>query len=411
MFFPVLAFAALIGPTQSVSVRDWNQWRGPTRDGVVPASSAPTAWPQSFKQAWRLDVGEGYSSPVVSGNRVFVHSRKGDREVVTAVNPKDGKVFWQLDYTAPFQRNQYASKMQSGPFATPLAAGDSLFTLGATGMVNAWDAATGRPLWTRDFSTSVDSSKLFCGTAASPLMVGGLVVFQIGSDVHGGQIVGLDPASGASKWEWKGPGPGYPSPILIAIGGTQQIVTMTQQSILGLASDTGRELWSIPFPDEWQENIVTPLWTGSLLIVSGTRQGTHAYSLSQVGGKWQPVQAWKVTEVAMYISTPVFGDGTVYGHSNKQRGQFVALDPKTGATRWKSEGRQRDHASVLLTPKHILYLTNAGELIAVRRDPAKFELERRYKLAESETYASPALVGSNILVRDATGIAMVSPGK
>ncbi len=68
---------------------------------------------------------------------------------------------------------------------------------------------------------------------------------------------------------------------------------MTEGSIVGIDGKNGKELWSVPFPDEWHENITTPLWTGTHLIVSGTRQGTHAYTLAQTGGKWQATETWK----------------------------------------------------------------------------------------------------------------------
>jgi outer membrane protein assembly factor BamB len=252
---------------------------------------------------------------------------------------------------------------------------------------------------------------LFCGTAASPLVVDGRLVVQVGSDIHGGQILGLNPATGATEWEWRGPGPGYASPVVIETGGQQQIVTMTEGSIVGVDSKNGKELWSVPFPDEWHENIATPLWTGSLLIVSGTRQGTHAYTLAQTGGKWQATETWKNPDVAMYMSSPVFGDGLIYGHSSKKKGQFVAMDAKTGAVRWTTEGREGEHASLLLTPQHVVFLTNNADLIVAKRGAPSFTVERRYDVAEASTFAMPVLLGSNILVRDATGLMLLTAGK
>ena len=99
---------------------------------------------------------------------------------------------------------------------------------------------------------------------------------------------------------------------------------MTNGSIEGLDAKTGAALWSVPFPDEWHENIVTPIWTGTHLIVSGTRAGTHAYTLAQAAGKWQAAEAWKNADVAMYMSTPVLADGVLYGLSSKKKGQIVA---------------------------------------------------------------------------------------
>ena len=394
-----------------VNAQEWTQWRGPGRDGFVSGKNAPTAWPETLKRSWRVDLGEGYSSPVVAGGRAFVHTRRDPEEIVTGINLADGKVVWEQKYQAQFKKNQYAVEMAKGPNATPLVIGNSLFTLGVTGILNAWDTATGKLLWTRDFSKAIDTTKLFCGTAASPLLVDGRLVVQVGSDIHGGQILGLNPKTGATEWEWKGLGPGYASPVVIEASGQRQIVTMTQGSILGIDAKDGKELWSVAFPDEWNENISTPLWTGTHLIISGTRQGTHAYTLANSGGKWQATEVWKNPEVAMYMSSPVFGDGLIYGHSSKKKGQFVAMDAKSGAVRWATEGREGEHASLLLTPQHVVFLTNGGDLIVAKRGAPAFTVDRRYEVAEAATWAMPVLLGSNILVRDATGLMLLTAGK
>ena len=404
-------FIFVIYVSTVATAQEWTQWRGPGRDGFVSAKNAPAAWPESLQRSWRMEIGEGYSSPVVAGGRAFVHGRRDPEEIVTSVNLADGKVVWQQKYQSEFKKNQYAVEMAKGPHATPLVIGNRLFTLGVTGILNAWDTATGKQLWTRDFSKSIDTSKLFCGTAASPLLVNGRLVVQVGSDVHGGQILGLNPATGATEWEWRGLGPGYASPVVIETGGRQQIVTMTEGSIVGVDGKNGKELWSVPFPDEWHENISTPLWTGAHLIVSGTRQGTHAYALTQNAGKWQATESWKNPDIAMYMSSPVFGDGLIYGHSSKKKGQFFAMDAKTGAVRWATEGREGEHASLLLTPQHVIFLTNGADLIIAKRGTPAFAVERRYEVAEAATWAMPVLLGSNILVRDATGLILLTPGK
>ena len=394
-----------------VSAQEWTQWRGPARDGSVSTKDTPVAWPETLRRTWRVEIGEGYSSPVVSGGRAFVHGRRDPEEIVASINLADGKVVWEQKYQAEAKKNQYAVEMAKGPHATPLIAGNRLFTLGVTGILNAWDTATGKQLWSKDFSPSIDTSKLFCGTAASPLLVDGRLVVQVGSDTHGGQVLALDPATGKTEWEWKGLGPGYASPVVIDPAGSLQIVTMTEGSIIGLDGKTGKELWSAPFPDEWHENIATPLWTGTNLIVSGTRQGTHAYTAAQNAGKWQATEIWKNPDIAMYMSSPVFGDGLIYGLSSKKKGQFFAIDAKTGAARWTTEGREGEHASLLLTPQHVVFLTNGADLIVAKRGTSSFTVERRYEVSEAATFATPVLLGSNILVRDATGLMLLTAGK
>ena len=203
-----------------VSGQDWPQWRGPTRDGVVPPAATPAAWPTSFEPSWTLEIGEGYASPIVANGHAFTISRQDPREVVTAVDLGDGSVIWRQSYEAAFEKNPYAVTMAKGPNATPLFADGRLFTVGVSGIVAAWSADDGTALWRHDFSDIFDSSVLFCGTAASPVLANGLVILQVGSDVHGSRVVALDPVDGEIRWTWEGPGPGYASPALIEIGGT-----------------------------------------------------------------------------------------------------------------------------------------------------------------------------------------------
>jgi outer membrane protein assembly factor BamB len=389
------------------SAQDWSQFRGPARDGMVAAAVLPKQWPKAVTRAWEIEIGEGYSSPVVANGRAFLHSRRDPEEIVTAIDLKTGKVAWQQRYAAAFAKNQYAKDMAKGPNSTPLIAGNRLYTLGVTGILTAWNLADGSVAWRNDYSASIDTSKLFCGTAMSPMLEGGSLIVQVGSDVHGGRVLALDPATGKERWVWKGPGPGYASPLAVTIDGVRQIITLTNGSIVGIDAANGASLWSIPFPDEWHENIVTPIWTGRSLIVSGTRQGTQAYAIARAGGQWAPKQLWKNAEVTMYTVSPVFANGVIYGMSNKRRGQFVALDAETGAMKWATVGRDGNHASIQQSGDHLLFLTDGGVLIVARRTPESFVEERRYEVGKSATWAQPVFLKEGLLVRDATSVQLL----
>ncbi len=364
-------------------------------------------WPATYTSRWTVAVGEGYSSPVLAGGRIFVHSRQDPRELVTAIDAKSGAVIWRQHYEAAFNKNGYAVAMGKGPNATPLVAGARLFTLGASGHLHAWDAAKGTPLWTRDFSDRVDTSKLFCGTSASPVLVNGSVIVQIRSDVRGGSVLALDPATGATEWEWKGGGPGSATPIVIDASGSRQLVIVTNKSIVGIDPTNGSTFWTIPFADDWHENIVTPVWTGTSLIVSGIRQGTHAFRFSGTTAS-APTEIWKNTDVAMYMSSPVFADGVLYALNAKRKGQFVAIDAATGTVKWATDGREGDHASLLLAPQHVLFLTSTGTLVVAKRSAAVFEAERKYEVATSATWAMPFFIGGDVIVRNATSVSRLS---
>src|SRR5688572_11980057 len=388
----------------SAAAQEWRQWRGAARDGMIAAAAVPSRWPAAVKRAWSVEIGEGYSSPVVAGGRVFVHSRRDPEELVTAIDLATGKVGWQQRYQSEFKKNQYATQMAKGPNSTPIIVGSRLYTLGVTGILTAWNIADGTVAWRNDYSASIDTSKLFCGTAMSPMLEGGSLIVHVGSDVHGGRVLALDPTTGKERWASKGLGPGYASPVAVTIDNVRQIITMTNGSIIGIDAANGAPLWSIPFPDDWHENIVTPIWTGGALIVSGTRQGTQAYALTRAGGSWQPKQLWKNAEVTMYTVSPVFAEGVIYGMSNKRRGHFVALDAETGAVKWATQGRDGNHASILQTKQHLLFLTDGGALIVAQRTPEGFKELRRYEIGKSPTWTLPVFLPDGLLVRDANAV-------
>ena len=395
-----VAFLLCCIVARPVAAQDWDQYRGPGRDGVVPHGNVPKTWPEAVRRVWRLDIGEGHSSPLIRDGRVYVHSRQGDEEIVTTVDFESGRILWQQRYHAPFKQHPAALRIGKGPNSTPILAGVRLYTLGVTGVLSAWQLSDGRRVWQKDYSDSIDTSKNFCGTAMSPIVEDDGLIVQVGSDVHGGRILSIDMATGDERWTQRTPGPGYASPIAITAGGVRQIVMVTGQTILGLDPKTGSSLWSVPFPDEYSENIVTPVWTGTHLIVGHVRLGTQAFTVSADGSSLRAAQAWSNPDVTMYMSAPVVADGTVYGMSNKRRGQFVALDAATGAVRWASRGREGEHASILLAPAHVLYFSNDGEMIVVRREPSKFAEERRVSVTQGQAWAVPALTAGGLVVRD-----------
>jgi outer membrane protein assembly factor BamB len=400
----LLLLFVLVAGVSRTSAQDWGQWRGPSRDGVVSAALIPKQWPASTTRAWGVEIGEGYSSPVVANGRVLLHSRRDPDEVVTALDLATGRTVWQQKYSAAFSKNQYATAMAKGPNSTPLVDGNRLFTLGVTGILTAWNVADGSTIWRQDYSASIDTSKLFCGTAMSPMLEGGSLIVQVGSDVHGGRVLALDPATGKERWVWKGPGPGYASPVAVTIDGVRQIITLTNGSIVAIDAASGGSLWSIPFQDDWHENIVSPLWTGAALVVSGPRQGTHAYAIARSGEKWQTRQLWRNAEVTMYTAAPVFADGVIYGMSNKRRGQFVALRASDGWLQWSTTGRDGNHASILRQGDRLFFLTDGGVLIVSRRAGERFTEEHRMELTQAPTWSVPVFLPDGLLVRDATSV-------
>ena len=397
-----LTFVASSAATRAVG-DSWPQWRGPARTGVLSDAEAPTVWPANLAKGWSVEVGEGYSSPVAGNGRVFVHSRRDPDEVVSAIDLASGKVAWTQQYPAPMQKNPYAKQMAKGPYSTPLLSGDRLFTLGTTAILTAWNAATGTLQWRKDFSSRVDTSKLFCGTAMSPLGTRNGIIVHVGDD-RAGSIMALDPATGKERWTTTVSGPGYASPIEVTLAGTPQIVTMTTKSVIGVESATGTLLWEFPFSDEWNENIVTPIATSTGVIVSGVRQGTRRLIVTRSGNQWAVKEAWHTPDIAMYMSSPVLVQDTLFGHSSKRKGQFVAIDSDTGKLRWSTEGRNASSAAVIAAGTHLVYLTTESQLIVAASSTTGYEEARRYTVAPSTTHAHPIVLKDRVVVRDASHV-------
>jgi outer membrane protein assembly factor BamB len=409
-----LALASTVMATGVVAGDDWGQWRGPTRDGWAAAKDAPADWPEKLTKKWTAPAGEGYSSPVVLGSLVFVHSRRDPEEVVTAFDLATGAVRWTDRYAAPFAKNHYAVNMAKGPNSTPVAADGRVFTLGVTAVLTSYDAATGRVRWRKDFSKEIDTGKLFCGTAMSPVLDRGLLFVHVGDDRRGA-VLAFDAATGDQRWRLDADGPGYASPVIADIAGRRQLITLTDKSIIGVAVDRGVLLWRVPFPDEWNENIVTPIVSGNRVIVAGVRQGTVALDVTHGGagggggasdGEWKATESWRNKDITMYMSSPILDNGKLYGLSSKRKGQFFCLDAATGRALWTTEGREGQSAAVIASGAHLLMLTTDGDLIITRRDAPTFTPLRRYELSESATWPHPALIGSQLLIRDASNLTL-----
>ena len=387
--FGAAAFAA--GPA------DWPQWRGPARDGQAPGL-AP-AWPAQLKPAWKVDVGVGHASPVVVGERVFLFSRQGDEEVLEAFESGTGKRVWRQAYAAPYSMNMAAFRHGKGPKATPVVADGRIVTFGISGILSAHDAATGRLLWRKDFSKEYPATSPTYGTAQSPVVDKGLVIAHVGGEGQGA-LTAFDAATGGVKWTWKGDGPGYGSPVVADIGGTRQVVTFTQTLLAGVSAETGQLLWKLPFTTDYEQNAVTPIVNGNMVVFSGLDQPLKAVRIVQRAGQWRPEILWENADVAAYMSTPVVAGGRLIGHSHKKKGQFFAVDLATGKTVWLSEGRQGDNAALVAVGDTVLALVTDGEIVVLDAKGPAYAEKRRYDVADTPTWAHLAVTGQGVLVKD-----------
>jgi len=379
---------------------DWNQWRGPNRDGLVPDFQAPKSWPTKLNLQWKVELGSGHSSPVVVGDQVFLLSRQDDREVVRRLRLSDGREVWSQSYPAPFEMSPYAKAHGKGPKSTPVACDGRLYTLGIGGILRCWDADSGKPIWQHDFAKDYPKgSSLWYGAATSPMITDGLLVTYVGGRDEGA-LVALDCKTGGTRWRWDGNGAAYASPILVTVDGVRQVVTQSQTACIGVSAGDGRLLWKMPFTTEYDQNIITPVARGDMVIFGGLEKPTAPYRITKADGQWSLRPVWENDRIPLYMSSPVLVGDRLVGLTQRNKGQFFAADLASGKNLWVSDGRMGDYAALAVADGLVLAQINTGELIVFDPSAGQFRLLARYKVADKPTWAHPAIVGQQLLVKD-----------
>jgi outer membrane protein assembly factor BamB len=381
---------------------DYTQWRGPNRDGGVASFTPPASWPEKLTQKWKVEAGLGYATPLIVGNRIYLFSRVGDNEVMSALDPETGKVIWRTGSPAAFEMHPAATKHNMGPKSTPVFADGKLFAIGMTGNVTAFDAATGKQLWQKPGSMPLP---MFTSHSFSPIVDRGLVIFHTGGHMAGA-LTAFDVNTGAQKWSWAGDGPGYGSPVIAEFGGTRQLVTITQGKLVSLDPATGTLLWERPYVSANFTNAVTPVVYGQTVIVSGNGGPTVAYAVAKQNNQWDIKTAWENADIPYRLSNSVLIGDTLFGLTSKNSGQYFSVDAKTGKTLWSSEPRQAGNAAIVKAGNLAFSLEDDGDLIVFRNAPAGFEIVKKYTVAESETWTQPTLSGNRIFVKDVSNLSL-----
>ncbi len=398
----VLLAASAVGTAQRPS-GDVTQWRGAARDGIITGLTAPQTWPETLTERWKVEIGTGYATPLVVGDRVFEFSRIGENETMTALDAASGKIVWQAGYPVTFAMNPATKQHGPGPKSTPVFFNGRLYSIGMTGTITAWDAASGKQVWQK---AGTGPEMLYTTHAFSPVIDAGRVIFHVGGN-NKGALTAFDVNTGAVVWSWSGDGPGYASPVVATFDGVRQIVTPTQTKIVGVDASTGALLWERPMIHQFTSNSITPIVSGQMVIVAGTGP-LFAFAVARRAGQWSTEQIWENAELPLRYTTPVAAGDMLFGLSGRNAGQYYAMDAKTGKTLWTSDGRQAAHASVARSGDVLFSLESDGELVVARNSQTGFEPVRKYKVSANETWAQPAISGNRVFVKDVTSLTLWS---
>jgi len=376
---------------------DWPGFRGANRDSVVTGVKIETDWSASPPvKLWRRPVGPGWSSFAVRGGLIYTQEQRGSDEVVACYKMTSGEPVWRhADATRFWESNGGA-----GPRATPTLANGRVYAFGATGILNALDAATGAVVWSRNPASDTHTKVPGWGFASSPLVIDDIVIVAAA-----GRLAAYDLATGAPRWSGPDGGDGYSSPQLLTIDGVAQVLLMSAHGVIGVAPADGTVLWQYPWKSDTR--ILQPALTsdGNLLMMALTAGGGTGFrriAVSHRAGGWTTEDRWTSLGLKPYYNDFVVHKGHAYGFDG---GILACVDLKDGTRNWK--GGRYGYGQLLLLPGQdlLLVLSEEGELALVAATPDKFTEIARLPAIEGKTWNHPVLAGDVLLVRNAEEMA------
>ncbi len=372
--------------------RAYPQFLGPGRDATLSGVGLARDWrARPPVEVWRRRVGEGWSSFAIAGDLAITQEQRGSEELVVAYRLSTGDVVWSHSDEARYERTIAGI----GPRATPTIAGDRVFTLGATGIVNGLDLATGERLWSRDLVAELRAGIPEWGKSCSPLVVDGRVVVSAGA--KGASLAAYDAETGELAWKGGSDRSGYASPILATLAGVPQIVIFNHASVAAHDPATGEPLWEFGWPAT-QPNVAQPLPLAGdrLLISAGYGIGAKMLRIERgADGALTAKLLWESPRLKAKFAHYVEHGGYVYGLDD---GVLVCLDPESGERCWKS-GRY-GHGQLLLVDDLLLIQAEDGSVVLVEPDPSEHRELGRFAAFDRKTWNNPALAGPYLLVRN-----------
>jgi outer membrane protein assembly factor BamB len=329
-----LAFVSLSLASSVAKADDWGQWRGPQRDGKSAEKGLLAKWPEGGpKLLWQAkDIGEGYSTPSIVGEQLFVISNRGnEKEEVLALSTATGNKVWSVPI-GKVGKNQ--GPQYPGTRATPTVEGDSVYALGSDGDLVCLDIKSGQKKWTKNLRSDFGGVAGMWAYTESPLIDGDLLICSPGGATA--TVIALKKATG--EVAWKSPlseadAASYSSPVIATIDGVKQYVLYLGKGIVGLKADTGALLWRYTKTSDAQANIATPITSGNYVYSAASRVGGGLVQVT--GTKSDPKELYFAKSLPAGMGGSVLIDGNLYGSIGET---MACVDFMTGTIKWQDRG-------------------------------------------------------------------------
>jgi outer membrane protein assembly factor BamB len=396
-------------PTIETANYDWPQWRGPDRDGTSKETGLLKQWPAGGpKLLWQVnDIGDGYSTPVVVGSRIYLMSNRGmDNEFVQALSTQDGKVIWTT------RVGNVGNPNQNPPYpkarSTPTVDGNFLYALGSDGDLACLEAKTGKIRWLKNIRTEFGGTPGEWAYAESPLVDGdALVVTPGGAQAT---MVALNKKSGAVIWKSAIPGgepAGYASAIVVQAAGHKQYVQMLTKGIVGVDAKTGQFLWRYSETAKGPAQAFTPVARGELVYGGALGVGGGTVRLKADGGSVAAEQVYFARGLPNGFGGAVLVGDHLYG-SDMAGQKLVAFEFTTGKVKWQADSIGR---ASIAAAEGLLYLHGfEGDVVLVEATPEGYREKGRFTPPAQPTkkqgqyseaaFGHPVIANGTLYIRD-----------
>jgi outer membrane protein assembly factor BamB len=371
------------------AAKHWARWRGPSGQGLVSGTGYPDTWSTTQNVLWKTALGgDGNSSPIVWGDRIFLSTAyDGGRKLsLVAYRRTDGSKLWEA--FAPAGRSGQGNHYKNGhASATPATDGQRVYvSFGARGLV-AFDM-DGKLVWHRDLGPM----EAYHGTAGSPLLYKDRVILYQ-DQFAGSFIAAFDTRTGKELWRTKRDADtGWGTPIAVRVVDHDEIIVNSQLRVQAYNPDTGTELWSCS--GTTYEVIPTPVVGYGMVFCSSGRAGpTLAIKPGGTGDVTRTHVAWTSPRGSPFVPSPILYGEHLY-MVNDMASIVTALEATTGKVMWQGRlgaaSREGFSASPVAVDGKVFFTNDEGETFVLKAGPT-FQLLHVNKLNES-TLATPALV-------------------
>jgi outer membrane protein assembly factor BamB len=383
--------------SQSVVSKNWNQFRGYNRDGIISDLSLKADWFKSEPELlWKKKIGQAFSEVVIYNNMLFtMFSEKTDsisgEEFIAAYNSETGEEIWRTKVDSIFID---VDGWGDGPRSTPAVDEKIVFCFSGNGKLSALDKKNGNLIWQRDFVAEYGSAVPRWGYSASPLILKDKIIMEVGG-ANGKAFAAFDKATGDLIWAKANGVASYSSPVLFEIEGTEQII-FANSGVLYSFNENGEELWKYKLP-------IRPSTALPVLLDSNK---IFVSALGAVGFVILQVQQDSITELIQSstmkndYSSSSFLNGYIYGFNVAA---LQCISPITAEKLWVKRGFGK--GSFIIINDKLVVLSDQGKIIYIEADNQAYKEVNSFQALEGKCWTAPSYVNGRLYVRNLTEMA------